>query len=197
MGQYIGHTAPRTRSILLETLEGVLFIDEAYQLTPGNPMDFTKDFGSEAITEIVNFLDKYVGMSTVILAGYENLMREKFFPSNEGLWRRFPIRVHLGNYSVCELVDILVHFIENKSDITVDADLGNWLFSVVSYLSEEFTDKAFPNQAGDMLNLGSSIVASVNSSYAITWEPNDIQHNIPILTCGLNEYLQLKDLEIV
>lgn len=192
VGQYIGQTAPRTRGLLLETLEGVLFIDEAYQLTPNDP---GRDFGPEAITEVVNFLDKYIGMSVVIVAGYEDLMMGRFFPSNEGLSRRFPFRLLLERYTRSELTDILVQFIERRAEVKVEGELGNWLFSVISHLSEEFDDEGvFSNQAGDMLNLGASIVKSINSSYAVKWVPGDLENNTPILLSGLNDYLLMKGL---
>ena len=192
VGQYVGQTAPRTRACLLNALEGVLFIDEAYQLTPEDP---GRDFGPEAITEIVNFLDKYIGMNVVIVAGYEDLMKGRFFPSNEGLSRRFPFRLILEKYSVNELTDILIQFIERGTEINIDDETGNWLFSAITQLSEKFeVEGVFSNQAGDMLNLGASIIKSINSSYAVSWTPGNLKNNTPILLSGLNDYLLMKGL---
>ena len=194
VAQYIGQTAPRTRGVLLETLEGVLFIDEAYQLTP---QDTGRDFGSEAVTEIVNFLDKYIGMNIVIIAGYENLMTGRFFPSNEGLSRRFPYRMVLEKYNNSELTDILMQFIDRKIDTPLDGEVGDYLFSVISHFESEYGDEGvFSNQAGDMLNLGSSLVKAINGSYMVKWEsgPGVLQGNLPILKNGFADYLHMKGL---
>jgi len=194
VGGYIGHTAPRTRSILLEALEGVLFIDEAYQLTPQDP---GRDFGAEAVTELVNFLDKYIGMNVVIVAGYKDLMMERFFPSNEGLARRFPYQMVLRDYSVAELTDILLRFIERKIGTVVDDKTGNYLYSMVSRLGKDVgMHSVFSNQAGDMLNLGTFLVKAINSSYSVKWTDGDLDNNKPILMDGLREYLRMKRLKV-
>jgi len=192
VGQYIGQTAPRTRGTLLETLEGVLFIDEAYQLAPE---DSCRDFGPEAITEIVNFLDKYVGMNVVIVAGYEDKMMGNFFPSNEGLARRFPYQLILPNYNIHELTDILIRFIERSTEMVIDEETGNYIYSVIGYLEENYSsDGVFYNQAGDMLNLGASIIKSINGSYRVKWKEGNLENNTLILTEGLRDYLRMKGL---
>lgn len=189
VGQYIGQTAPRTQSLLLQTLEGVIFIDEAYQLTPleGNA---SRDFGPEAITEIVNFTDKYIGMSVVIVAGYENIMMNQFFTCNEGLPRRFPFRIILRNYTLNELCDILIMYLESKDINAMHEDIANYLYSLIVFISEDKPD-IFCNQAGDMLNLGSSIEKCIHSSYKIEWGPS-LKNNIPIIKEGFSRFLDTK-----
>jgi hypothetical protein len=187
---YIGHTAPRTRGVLLETLEGVLLIDEAYQLA-SSVGEHKSDFGLEAITEIVNFLDKYIGMNVVIVAGYPREMLTQFFPANEGLARRFPYRIILRNYTPSELTDVLIQFIENKSEQDIDLNTSNYLFTMISRLQEE-SPNVFSNQAGDMLNLGSSIVKSIGSAYTVKWIDGDLRNNIPILREGFRDFLMTK-----
>ena len=198
VGQYIGHTAPRTRGALLETLEGVLFIDEAYQLTPC-PEDRTgsKDFGSEAITEMVNFLDKYIGLNIVIVAGYEGVMNRCFMTANEGLPRRFPYRYILSAYTVPELTDILVYNLKRKvrDDVSIDDDTGNLLYSVVNKLFMELPD-VFRNQAGDMLNLSSNLNNSINSSYRVQWKNGNLEGNKKILLSGFDDFLESKGYHI-
>ena len=107
---YIGQTAPKTVGVLMKGIEGVIFIDEAYQIMPCNEgkIEKGKSFGSEAITEIVNFLDKFVGMNITIVAGYEREIDGCFFGANEGLHRRFPNRVKLDKY---EILDIMFAYI--------------------------------------------------------------------------------------
>jgi len=191
VASYVGHTAQVTRGVLMETLEGVLFIDEAYQLgTPPGDIE-KKDFGSEAITEIVNFLDKYIGMNVVIVAGYAKDMISKFFPTNEGLARRFPYRTYLRDYTLPELTDILIRFIESKLNENIDDETSNYLYSMVSEISSR-NSNIFCNQAGDMLNLGTSIVVSINSSYTVKWKHSKLQNNIPIINEGFNEFLKMK-----
>lgn len=194
VGQYIGQTAPKTRSVLVETLEGVLFVDEAYQLTacPEEKIG-SKDFGSEAITEIVNFLDKYVGMSIVIVAGYEGVMSRCFMAFNEGLPRRFPYRYILSPYSDAELTDILVSNLRRKipEDIKIDDETANFLYSMITKIRVEISD-ALRNQAGDMLNLSAQLNKAITSSFKIKWKNGDLGHNIPIILSGFDDFLSTK-----
>lgn len=190
VGQYIGHTAPRTRSALIETLEGILFIDEAYQLTSS---EGGKDFGGEAITEIVNFLDKYIGLNIVIVAGYEGIMTRQFMTFNEGLPRRFPYRYVLSSYDDTELTDILVSNLKRKlpSSIVLDEDVQNLLFSLVVEIKAKLPD-AFKNQAGDMLNLSSSLNKTISSSFKVKWKPGNLKNNKTIILAGFQDFLDVK-----
>ena len=194
VGQYTGQTAPRTRSVLIETLESVLFIDEAYQLTHC-PEEKTgsKDFGGESVTEIVNFLDKYIGMSIVIVAGYEGVMTRCFMTFNEGLPRRFPYRYILSPYSDAELTDILISNLRRKipDNIKIDDDTANFLYSMITKLRIEIPD-SLKNQAGDMLNLSAQLNKAITSSFKIKWKNEDLGHNIPILLAGFDDFLNNK-----
>lgn len=187
VGQYVGQTAPRTRSLLLDSLEGVLFIDEAYQLASGGK----RDFGHESITEMVNFLDKYIGMSVVIVAGYEDLMKQKFFPSNEGLERRFPHQIILKSYTISQLTDILVTFLERSIHFPINKYTRNCLYTLV-YKTHQKYPAAFDKQAGDMLNLGESLVTAIYSSYKIQWNKENVKDNVFILKDGFQRFLQRK-----
>lgn len=188
VGQYIGHTAPRTRSLLLESLEGVLFIDEAYQLA--NP-DSPKDFGNESITEIVNFLDKYIGMNIVTVAGYKDLMKKNFFGSNEGLERRFPFQLSLEPYSKSQLTRILISFLEKSLEISLSRDFENLLFTILTKCMETYP-KAFEKQAGDILNLGGSLITAIHSSYKVKWSPTNVEKSMPIVLGGVKNFLEMK-----
>lgn len=190
---HVGGTAIKTKTVLSSALEGVLFIDEAYQLGNEASKGDKSDFGKESITEIVNFLDKYIGMIIVIVAGYEGEMVRAFFPSNEGLIRRFPYRFILSPYNNCQLTDILIKNIEEQSDVEVGKEEGNFLYSMIVKLQLDHPD-VFNNQAGDMLNLASSIVNSIYGSYRVNWETNNYQNNIPIVLEGFDEYLATKGL---
>jgi hypothetical protein len=168
IGTYVGQTAPRTKSILYECLESVLFIDEAYQLA-FSPDRNEKDYGTESISEMVNFLDKYIGMSMVIVAGYTELMKKNFFEANEGLERRFPQRIELERYSVEELTLILLKFIHYK--ISIPHDIISIIYNCI-FSSFSLKEDPFPRSAGDMLNIGNEIL---KYAYIYGWKEDIIK----------------------
>ncbi|MEV6422035.1 AAA family ATPase [Streptomyces sp. NPDC051662] len=105
VAEYVGQTAPRVRAAVLEALEGVLFIDEAYSLTAGSAIHGS-DFGKEAIDTLVREMEHRKDRLVVIAAGYPREMDE-FLRSNSGLASRFELRVEFPSYSTEELVEVL------------------------------------------------------------------------------------------
>lgn len=101
VGEYIGHTAKRTRDQVKKALGGILFIDEAYSLARGGD----KDFGKEAIDCMVKAMEDHKDNLILILAGYKHEM-EHFVESNPGLRSRFPIHITFPDYTTHELMDI-------------------------------------------------------------------------------------------
>jgi stage V sporulation protein K len=101
VGEYIGHTAQKTREQIKKALGGILFIDEAYSLARGGE----KDFGKEAIDTMVKAMEDYKDELILILAGYQDEM-EWFIRTNPGLRSRFPIHLNFPDYSVAELMEI-------------------------------------------------------------------------------------------
>ncbi len=101
VGEYIGHTAQKTREQLKKALGGVLFIDEAYSLARGGE----KDFGKEAIDALVKAMEDNKDNLVLILAGYHQEMGW-FLQSNPGLRSRFPIHIDFPDYSLEELLAI-------------------------------------------------------------------------------------------
>lgn len=101
VGEYIGHTAQRTRELVRKALGGVLFVDEAYSLARGGE----KDFGKEAIDTLVKAMEDYKNQFVLILAGYPDEI-DMFLLTNPGLPSRFPIRIDFPDYSVDQLVRI-------------------------------------------------------------------------------------------
>ncbi|WP_338634192.1 CbbX protein [Afipia carboxidovorans] len=102
VGQYIGHTAPKTKEILKKAMGGVLFIDEAYYLyRPENE----RDYGQEAIEILLQIMESQREDLVVILAGYGDRM-EKFFQSNPGLRSRIAHHIDFPDYTDSELLAI-------------------------------------------------------------------------------------------
>ena len=102
VGQYIGHTAPKTKEVLKKAMGGVLFIDEAYYLyKPDNE----RDYGSEAIEILLQVMENQRDELVVILAGYKERM-DIFYESNPGLASRIANHVHFPDYTPEELLEI-------------------------------------------------------------------------------------------
>jgi probable Rubsico expression protein CbbX len=102
VGQYIGHTAPKTKEILKKAMGGVLFIDEAYYLYRD---ENERDYGQEAIEILLQVMENQREDLVVILAGYANRM-EKFFASNPGFRSRIAHHIDFPDYADDELLAI-------------------------------------------------------------------------------------------
>jgi probable Rubsico expression protein CbbX len=102
VGQYIGHTAPKTKEVLKKAMGGVLFIDEAYYLyRPENE----RDYGQEAIEILLQTMENHRDDLVVILAGYKDRM-DTFFGSNPGMASRIAHHIDFPDYSESELMQI-------------------------------------------------------------------------------------------
>ncbi|MPM32314.1 Stage V sporulation protein K [bioreactor metagenome] len=101
VGEYIGHTAQKTREQLKKAYGGILFIDEAYSLARGGE----KDFGKESIDVLVKAMEDHKDELILILAGYQREM-ESFLQTNPGLHSRFPIHIEFPDYNQQELLQI-------------------------------------------------------------------------------------------
>jgi probable Rubsico expression protein CbbX len=102
VGQYIGHTAPKTKEVLARAMGGVLFIDEAYYLYRA---ENERDYGQEAIEILLQYMENYRDDLVVIMAGYADRM-ETFFASNPGLSSRIAHHLDFPDYSLDELAAI-------------------------------------------------------------------------------------------
>ena len=102
VGQYIGHTAPKTKEVLKKAMGGVLFIDEAYYLyRPENE----RDYGMEAIEILLQVMENKRDDLVVILAGYADRM-DRFFTSNPGFRSRIAHHIDFPDYQAGELAEI-------------------------------------------------------------------------------------------
>lgn len=104
VGNYVGHTAKDTMSVLQEARGGILFIDEAYTLVKDNP----NDFGMEAVETLLKYMEDHRDEIIVIFAGYRDPML-KFLASNPGLASRIPYQLHFPDYTMPELREIAKH----------------------------------------------------------------------------------------
>jgi probable Rubsico expression protein CbbX len=110
VGQYVGHTAPKTKDVLKRAYGGVLFIDEAYYLhRPENE----RDYGQEAIEILLQVMENDRDKLVVILAGYKDRM-DAFFASNPGMASRVTHHVGFPDYTPDELMEIAQRMLERQ-----------------------------------------------------------------------------------
>jgi len=128
-GQYVGQTGPKTDSVIMKALDGVLFIDEAYALTPegGNG----NDYGQEAVSTILKRMEDYRDRLVVIVAGYKDEMH-RFIDSNPGLRSRFNRYIDFPDYSAQELKDIFKMYLK-KNQYTLAPDAEEYLSEMLDY----------------------------------------------------------------
>jgi probable Rubsico expression protein CbbX len=111
VGQYIGHTAPKTKEVLKKAMGGVLFIDEAYYLyRPENE----RDYGQEAIEILLQVMENQRDDLVVVLAGYKDRM-DTFFRSNPGMSSRIAHHIDFPDYSQDELLQIAGRMTESMN----------------------------------------------------------------------------------
>ena len=130
VGEYIGHTAQKTKEVVGKALGGVLFIDEAYSLARGGD----KDFGRESIDCLVKSMEDNRNRFIAIIAGYPKEMDE-FLRTNPGLPSRFPIHLTFPDYSVEELLKIARQMAENRQyrlEFTAEAKLRRRIAQLLS-----------------------------------------------------------------
>lgn len=187
---YVNESGRMTRKLLLNNLESVVFIDEAYDMTPPQNLIGGRgmDHGHEAIAAMVNLMNDTRGLLIIIVAGYEEEMEERFMQANKGLARRFPYKLTLRPYQAKELTNILIRFLmEANPGLRLTEESGNYLYTIIDYINREHPE-LLENQAGDMDNLSAFISRAIYGSPGKEW-PEDHQE---MVMSGVNAFLALK-----
>lgn len=137
VGQYIGHTAPKTKEVLKRAMGGVLFIDEAYYLyRPENE----RDYGQETIEILLQVMENQRDDLVVIVAGYKDRM-DSFFASNPGLNSRIAHHIDFPDYSIEELDQIARLILKEQAYyFSFDAEVA-----FREYLSKRMSQPYFAN----------------------------------------------------
>lgn len=131
VGEYIGHTAQKTRELVKKAIGGILFIDEAYSLARGGE----KDFGKEAIDTLVKAMEDQKNQFILILAGYSDEM-DYFLSTNPGLPSRFPIQMDFPDYTIDQLIQIAEGMVKERDYIL----MPQAILKLKHYLLQEKND---------------------------------------------------------
>ena len=153
ISNYLGQTSSKTAATLNQNLENIILIDEAYSMARGG----NKDYGSDAITAIVDWMDKNLGCYMLIIAGYEKDINDDFLAVNEGLDRRFNNKVVFLEYTGAQMADILKKILSRSgSDKKWDKDTWNRVAALIEKASAskdrwgKFYEILFSKQAGSI-----------------------------------------------
>ena len=180
VGQYIGHTAPKTKEVLKRAMGGVLFIDEAYYLyKPDNE----RDYGAEAIEILLQVMENQREDLVVIFAGYKDRM-DSFYESNPGLSSRVANHIDFPDYTPDELIQIARLILEEQQyrmDANAEAALLEYvkrrmelpLFANARTISNAI-DTARMRHANRMFNSGDKVLTK---SDLVTIEAEDIRES--------------------
>ena len=137
VGQYVGHTAPKTKDVVKRALGGVLFIDEAYYLyRPENE----RDYGQEAIEMLLQVMENQRDQLVVILAGYKERM-DVFYQANQGFRSRVAHHIDFPDYSLDELMAIAELMLCNQQYALDEESRA----TLRSYLERRMTQPHFAN----------------------------------------------------
>ncbi len=157
VGEYIGHTAQKTKKVIQKALGGILFIDEAYSLCRVDE----RDFGQEAIDILVKEIEDKRHNMILIVAGYIEEMK-KFLKSNPGLSSRIPLKLVFPDYNLGELMEISrIILAEREYRLTYDAremlrsELRNNILKgncSNGRLVRNILEKSFRRQAARLIN---------------------------------------------
>ena len=140
VGEYVGKTGPKTDTVIMKALDGVLFIDEAYSLVPEDGGG--SDYGQEAISTILKRMEDYRDRLVVIVAGYKDEM-QRFIDSNPGLQSRFNRYIDFPDYTGQELTEIFKMYMK-KNQYTLNDSTEAYLRTRFDIIVEK-KDRNFGN----------------------------------------------------
>jgi probable Rubsico expression protein CbbX len=167
VGQYIGHTAPKTKEVLKKAMGGVLFIDEAYYLyRPENE----RDYGQEAIEILLQVMEDRRDDLVVVLAGYKDRM-DTFFRSNPGMASRVAHHIDFPDYSAQELLHI-ANMMLAKMHYVLSADGQD---AMRDYIERRMQQPRFSNARSIRNALDRARLRQANRLFAGRATPVDIQ----------------------
>ncbi|MEK9812491.1 MAG: CbbX protein [Bordetella sp.] len=181
VGQYIGHTAPKTKDMLKKAMGGVLFIDEAYYLyRPENE----RDYGQEAIEILLQVMENNREDLVVILAGYKDRM-DTFFRSNPGMSSRIAHHIDFPDYSYEELLTI-AKSMAGQMNYHLDEKAGQALSEYIELRKQQphfanarsvrnALDRARLRQANRIFQLASESGKEVDAEFLSTITAEDIR----------------------
>ncbi|MEK3735421.1 MULTISPECIES: AAA family ATPase [Paenibacillus] len=182
VGEYIGHTAQKTRDLVKKALGGILFIDEAYSLARGGE----KDFGKEAIDTLVKAMEDHKNQFILILAGYSEEI-DFFMSTNPGLHSRFPIQMDFPDYNLDQLIQISELMAKERDYILMPQSLvklkehlqnerenGSHSFSNARYV-RNLIEKSIRNQSVRLLN--QYVTGNPGKLELMTLRPEDFRFN--------------------
>ena len=163
VGQYIGHTAPKTKEVLKKAMGGVLFIDEAYYLyRPENE----RDYGQEAIEILLQIMEEHRDDLVVILAGYKDRM-DTFYRSNPGMASRIAHHIDFPDYSADELFTIarmMAETLHYKFDAEAEVAMHE-------YIAHRMTQPRFSNARSIRNGIDRARLRMANRLFAQRGEP--------------------------
>ena len=180
VGQYIGHTAPKTKEVLKKAVGGVLFIDEAYYLyKPDNE----RDYGSEAIEILLQVMENQRDELVVILAGYKEPM-DRFYESNPGLSSRITNHIDFPDYSVEELLTIAKMMLEDQQyQLTPQAEIA-----LRDYITRRKQKPLFANARSIKNALDRARMRQANRIFESSADKNLTKADL--VTLDVNDFLQ-------
>ncbi|KAL8128766.1 hypothetical protein V2J09_017921 [Rumex salicifolius] len=151
VGEFVGHTGPKTRRVLKEAEGGILFVDEAYRLIPMQKSD-DKDYGIEALEEIMSIMDS--GKIVVIFAGYCEPMQRVIY-SNEGFSRRVTKFFNFEDFSSEDLARITLLKMNDQAEASLlygfGLDASCSADRVAALIEEETTEKQRQEMNGGLI----------------------------------------------
>lgn len=180
VGQYIGHTAPKTKEVLKKAMGGVLFIDEAYYLyKPDNE----RDYGSEAIEILLQVMENQRDDLVIILAGYKEPM-DKFYDSNPGLSSRISNHIDFPDYTVDELLEIARLMLQEQQYILA-ADAED---ALREYITKRKETPLFANARSIKNALDRARMRQANRIFA-TQDKDDVLKKVDLVTIQADDIL--------